>query len=257
MARHAYLDHPEWHGDAPDRPIAFAHRGGTDAAPENTVAAFDHAWSLGYRYLETDVHLSADGVLVAFHDTELVRTTGVEADIGELTSGELGELRIDGVHPIPTLIELFERFPTAHFNIDAKAEASVEPLCGLIDRMDALDRVCLASFSQGRIDRMRSALGPQLMTNLGVTAIAQLRILGRTRRRGHQSAQIPVRRGPLPVTDARLLRQAHRAGIPVHVWTVNDRAGIEALLDLGVDGVMTDETELLRNVFRDRGLWPD
>jgi len=252
---HPYLRHAEWHADDTARPIAFAHRGGTDHAPENTVAAFDHAWSLGYRYLETDVHPSADGVLMAFHDSDLERTVGQAVDIGDLTAAELATLDVDG-HGIPTMTELFERFPDAHFNIDAKSDESIEPLITMVGERGLIDRVCLASFSQRRIDAMRSKLGPGLMTNLGAAGIAQLRFAGRTRGRGHQSAQVPVRQGPVPVADASFLRSAGRSGIAVHVWTINERTEMERLLDLGVDGIMTDETKLLRDVFAARGLWP-
>jgi len=252
---HPYLRHPEWHADDTARPVAFAHRGGTDHAPENTVAAFEHAWSLGYRYLETDVHPSADGVLMAFHDTDLERTVGEAVNISDLTATELSRLDVDG-HPIPTMAELFERFPTAHFNIDAKSDESVGPLVAMVRERELLDRVCLASFSQRRIDALRSELGPDLMTNLGASGIAQLRIGRRTRRRGHQAAQVPLKQGPVRVADASFLRAASRSGIAVHVWTINERSEMERLLDLGVDGIMTDETALLREVFTDRGLWP-
>lgn len=252
---HPYLQHLEWHDDDTARPVAFAHRGGTDQAPENTVAAFEHAWSLGYRYLETDVHVSADGVLMAFHDIDLERTVGKPAAIRDLTARELASFEVDG-HPIPTMAELFERFPRAHFNIDAKSDESIEPLTNMVRERNLLDQVCLASFSQRRVNAMRSRLGPELMTNLGASAIAQLRLGGRTRRRGHQAAQVPVRQGPVLVVEPRFLRAALRSGTAVHVWTVNDRDEMERLLDLGVDGIMTDETELLREVFAQRGLWP-
>ncbi len=254
--RHPYLRHAEWHEGDADRPIAFAHRGGTDAASENTTAAFDHAWSLGYRYLETDVHLSRDGVLVAFHDVDLARTCGVDAEIGQLTTAELAGVRVDGEHPIPLLSDLLDRFPGAHFNIDAKAEEAVEPLCSVVRRRNLLDRVCLASFSQRRIDRMRTILGDRLCTNLGSTGIAQLVLLGRTRRRGAQNAQVPVRTGRLRIATPRVVAAAHRQGIALHVWTINTRTAMEELLELGVDGIMTDETALLKDVLVGRGRWP-
>ncbi len=255
--RHPYLRHDEWHEGDADRPIAFAHRGGTDAAAENTVAAFEHAWSLGYRYLETDVHLSRDGALVAFHDPDLARTCGVDAEIGQLSVAELAAVRVDGEYPIPLLSELFDRFPGAHFNIDAKSEEAVEPLCGAVRQRNLFDRVCLASFSQRRIDRMRRILGDRLCTNLGSIGIAQLRLLGRTRRRGAQNAQIPVHTGRIRIAAPRVIAAAHRQGIPVHVWTINTRPVMEELLGLGVDGIMTDETALLKDVLAERGLWPD
>ncbi|MEL6890583.1 MAG: glycerophosphodiester phosphodiesterase [Actinomycetota bacterium] len=236
--------------------MAFAHRGGTDGAPENTLAAFEHAWELGYRYLETDVHLTRDGELVAFHDTDLARTCGVDAAIGDLTIDELRDIRVGGEHPIPLMTELFERFPAAHFNIDAKSDTTVTPLCDLVRRARAVDRVCLASFSQRRVDRMRSILGPGLMTNLGSIGVAQLRVFGRTFRRGHQSAQVPVRHGRIPIADARFVRAAKHLGIPVHVWTIDDPVEMGRLLDLGVGGIMTDVTAALRQVFVERDLWP-
>ena len=247
MSTHPFLD---WPG-----PIAFAHRGGNRAAPENTLAAFEHAVSIGYRYLETDVHLTLDGVLVAFHDEDLTRTCGIARNIGEMTSAEVAEARVDGTHPIPVMEELFERFPDTRFNIDAKSPASVEPLAALVQRVEALDRVCLASFDHRSLTRLRSILGPKLLTNLSPREIARLRIVGRLRTHPPRAAQVPVASGRLTILNRRFLVSAESAGIAVHVWTINDRAEMDRLLDLGVDGIMTDDTELLRDVLTDRGQW--
>jgi glycerophosphoryl diester phosphodiesterase len=246
--------HPYYESDGP---IAFAHRGGHDAAPENTLAAFDHAVSLGYRYLETDVHRTRDGALVSFHDADLRRTCGLDARIAEMTAAEVANARVDGEHRIPLMEELLERFPTARFNIDAKSDESVEPLAELIRAFGALDRVCLASFNLSRIQRLRSLLGPQLLTNMSSTEVAALRTIGRVPGRFHRAAQVPVRAGPVTVVTRRFVATARSQGIAVHVWTINDRPEMEQLLDLGVDGIMTDETALLREVFIERGHWFD
>ena len=123
MARHPYLVHPDID---PTWPIGFAHRGGHDVAPENTMASFEHAESLGFRYLETDAHRTVDGVLVSFHDPDLNRTCGIDANIAEMTAAEVAEARVRGEdgteYPIPLMAELFERFPDVRFNIDAKSE---------------------------------------------------------------------------------------------------------------------------------------
>jgi glycerophosphoryl diester phosphodiesterase len=257
MARHPYLDHPDLD---PGWPIGFAHRGGRDAAPENTLAAFEHAVSLGYRYLETDVHRTTDGVLVSFHDADLNRTCGIDARIVEMTAADVAGARAkdaDGnEYPIPLMSELFEAFPDARFNIDAKSDESVEPLAELITTFDAIDRVCLASFKLSRLKRLRGLLGRGLLTNMSPVEIASVRLLGRLPGRAKRAAQVPVAAGRLTVVNKRFILSAHVSEIPVHVWTVNDRVEIERLLDLGVNGIMTDETQLLRDVFSERGVWP-
>ncbi len=254
---HPYLRHPEWHADDPGRPVAFAHRGGTSVAPENSLAAFEHAWALGYRYLETDVHLTSDGALVAFHDPDLRRTCGIDGTIAQLTAAQIAEARVGGTDRIPLMSDLLERFPEAHFNIDAKSDAAVDPLCDLVASLGARDRVCLASFDLRRIRRMSQRFAGRVMTNMSPTEIATLRFVGRLPGRRPRSAQVPPRRSVVDIVAPRFLTSSHRAGIAVHVWTIDDRREMERLLDLGVDGIMTDDTELLREVFVARDLWPD
>ena len=213
---HPYLDHPG--------PVAFAHRGGAEEYPENSLAAFRHAVSLGFRYLETDVHLIA------------------------------------GREPIPTLDALLEEFPDARVNIDPKGDPVVEPLAGVLRRHDALDRVCLGSFSGRRLRRLRRLLGEGLCTSAGPLATAAFRLasLGLPAPRGHHDClQVPVRQSGLPLVDQRFLDLAHRRGLKVHVWTIDDPAEMHRLLDLGVDGLMTDRPTVLRDVLRDRGAWAD
>jgi glycerophosphoryl diester phosphodiesterase len=246
---HPYLDWPA--------PIPIAHRGGTAEYPENTLPAFEHAVSLGYRYLETDVHLTADGVLVAFHDTNLLRTCGVDAEIADLTWAEIEPLLVEGVAPIPRMRDLFDRFPDARFNIDAKSDRAVDPLTELVEEIDAVDRVCLASFSLRRLWRMRRSVGQRLVTNLSMVEVACLALLGWLPGRGQRLAQVPPHVGRFDLVTGRFLRHAHRRRIPVHVWTINHRDEMNGLLDLGVDGMMTDETSTMREVFVERGLWID
>ena len=240
----------------PPHPIAFAHRGGVGEHPENTLPAFEHAVDLGFRYLETDVHATADGALVAFHDEDLGRTCGIDAQIGDLSWNELSEVRVDGVAPIPRLGDLLERFPDARFNIDAKADGAIEELAAVIERTGSLERVCLASFSSRRLRKLRKLLGPRLLTNIGPAGIAALSVLGRLPGSHPQAAQVPPSQGWYTVVDERFVRNAHRAGIPVHVWTIDEPDEMHRLLDLGVDGIMTDRPEVLREVFESRGIWP-
>ncbi len=239
-----------------DGPIAFAHRGGNVVAPENTVAAFEHAVSLGYRYLETDVHRSADGVLVAFHDADLRRTCGIDATIVELTWDQIADLRVDGTEPIPRLIDLLDRWPDHRFNIDCKSDAALEPLAELIETRTLLDQVCIGSFSLKRLRALRRRLGTDLLTSMAPSEIGSLRLTGRLPGGPSRAAQVPIAAGRLTVVTERFVANAQRAGAPVHVWTINDRAEMHRLFDLGVDGVMTDDVTLLRDVCVERGIWP-
>ena len=250
---HPYLDHPA--------PIAFAHRGGTSRAPENTLAAFEYAVSLGYRYVETDIHLTSDGVLLAFHDPDLSRTCNDPRRISEHRWDDLQHVRVAGTEPIPRLEDLLWTWPELRINIDCKSDATVEPLAHLIRRNPSLlSRICVGSFSDARLDALRAEFGPSLCTSMGPKAVTRLvasTYLPRTaaKRDSALAAQIPVRQGPIPVATRRLIERAHRESIAVHVWTVDDPVQISRLLDAGVDGIMSDDIHALKDVMNSRGAW--
>jgi glycerophosphoryl diester phosphodiesterase len=235
-------------------PLAFAHRGGASEAPENTLPAFERAVELGYTYLETDVHVTSDGVLVAFHDTDLSRTCGRPGIITELPWSEVSTARVAGREPIPLMEDLLSAFPEARFNIDCKSNAAVSALVSMIKRTNSRSRVCLSAFDDRRLIRLRNALGPRVCTGLGPAQVAALRVLGRTAGAGG-AAQVPVRQGRVTLVDERFVGGAHRRGIQVHVWTIDDAAEMRRLLDMGVDGLMTDRPIVLRDVLIDRGEW--
>lgn len=249
--RHPYLDHPS--------PIPFAHRGGAADGIENTAAAFERAAAAGYRYFETDVHTTADGRLVAFHDATLDRVTDARGRIADLPWGEVRRARVAGREPLPLFEELLEAFPDVRWNVDLKAESALVPLIDLIRRADAWDRVCVGSFSEARVARAHRLAGPRLATSYGVRGVAALRLrslgIPAPLRPGAVSAQVPESQSGVPVVDRRFVRTAHALGLHVHVWTINDPARMRALLDLGVDGIMTDHLETLRTVLTDRGVW--
>ena len=240
-------------------PIAFAHRGGASDQPENTMPAFQHAINLGYRYLETDVHATKDGVLLAFHDDDLRRTCAVDGRISELSYDEVRRARVAGREPIPLMSELLSSWPTARFNIDCKADNALEPLIELLTVTKSLERVCVGSFSDNRLRHLRTHFGRDLCTSLGPKEVARLRLRSWLRHRpqfdGVYAAQIPLKQGPLTITDRALVEAAHHAGLQVHVWTIDDPREMEHLLDIGVDGIMTDRLAVLRNVLESRGLW--
>lgn len=256
MAAHPYLDH--------HRPLAIAHRGGTESAPENSLAAFGAATGLGFGYLETDVHLTLDGVLVAFHNDALDRVTDAHGAIADLPFAEVADARIGGTEPIPTLDELLETFPATRFNIDPKSDHTVVALVAALRRHGALDRVCLGAFSDERLQRLRSLAGPQLCTAAGpreitaaVAAVRAGRAGGVVSRRApaYGCLQVPVRHRGVEIVTRPFVEAAHARDLQVHVWTVDDPTEMHRLLDLGVDGLMTDRPSVLRAVLEDRGSW--
>lgn len=253
---HPYLAEP--------LPRAFAHRGwhvGDLAGMENSLPAFQRAVREGYRYLETDVHATSDGVVVVHHDASLDRTTDGTGPIARQTWRTVRRAKVNGTAPVSRLEDVLEELPDALFNVDVKAGAAVEPFVRTIERMGAFDRVAAASFSDARLARLRKLAGPKLVTSLGPRSAAVLWANGWLPflrlgflRRGVM-AQVPVRQGPMTVVDRTFLRAARRAGVEVHTWTINDPGQMRALLDLGVDGIVTDRPDLLRDLLVDRGAW--
>ncbi|MFF7556125.1 glycerophosphodiester phosphodiesterase [Streptomyces olivaceus] len=249
--RHPYLDHPG--------PLAFAHRGGAADGLENTLRQFRRAVGTGYRYIETDVHATRDGKLVAFHDATLDRVTDGAGRIADLRWEEVRHARVAGEEPMPLFEELLEALPGVRWNIDVKAEPALRPLLELIGRTNAWDRVCVGSFSEARVVRARRLAGARLATSYGIRGVLGLRLrswgLPAAARRSAVAAQVPEAQSGVPVVDRRFVQTAHARGLQVHVWTVNDPGRMHRLLDLGVDGIMTDHIDVLRKVMEDRGVW--
>lgn len=269
---HPFLDQPT--------PLAFAHRGGTESAPENSVAAFSAATDLGFRYLETDVHLTADGVIVAVHDERLDRVADTGGAVAEMSWSEVRTVRLGGSEPVPTFAELLEKFPDSRFNVDPKDDAVVGPLAGLLRRFDAVERVCIGAFSDDRLAALRREFGSSLCTSAGPREIARFvaaakipgvgRLAGPRRRRDgrgdgrdsrgtdgatFQCLQMPVRHKGVELVTHRIVEAAHARGLQLHVWTVDDPHEMNRLLDLGVDGIMTDRPSVLKGVLEARHQW--
>ncbi|MET7656860.1 MULTISPECIES: glycerophosphodiester phosphodiesterase [unclassified Streptomyces] len=249
--RHPYLDHPG--------PIPFAHRGGAADGLENTTAQFRCAVETGYRYIETDVHATRDGKLVAFHDATLDRVTDGAGRIADLLWADVRHARVAGKEPVPLFEELLETFPEVRWNVDLKAEPALHPLLNLIARTRAWDRVCVGSFSEARVVRAQRLAGPRLATSYGTRGVLNLRLrswgIPAALRRSAVAAQVPEAHSGIQVVDHRFVRAAHACGLQVHVWTINDPDRMHRLLDLGVDGIMTDHIDTLREVMQDRGVW--
>ncbi len=248
--RHPFLDHPV--------PTAFAHRGGSLEGEENTLPAFDHAVALGYGHVELDVLATSDGEVMIHHDPTLARMTGDPRPLAELSFAELSRVRTHQGASIPRLADLFEAHPSLCVNIEAKSDSVVEPLAALITRMGVLDRVCVGSFKPKRVARLRAALGGGLCWSPAHAGVGCLWLRGwglPVPVGGFGVVQVPVRYRGIPVITPHFVQAAHASGIQVQVWTVDERAEMTRLLDMGVDGIMTDRPTLLRAVLTERGQW--
>lgn len=247
---HPYLDHPT--------PIAFAHRGGAADGVENTATAFRRA-SMRLPLLRDRCahHGGRPSCRLPRRDAGPGHRCPGPDLRAALERGAPGPGR--GRRTAPLFEELLEEFPRARWNVDLKAESALEPLLDLIRRTDAWDRVCVGSFSEARVARAHRLAGPRLATSYGVRGVLGLRLrsygIRAALRAGAVCAQVPERQGSIPVVDARFVRTAHALGLQVHVWTVNEPERMAALLDLGVDGIMTDHIETLRTVLSERGAW--
>lgn len=247
-------------------PLAFVHRGG-DPARENTMAAFEDAVAMGYRYLEIDVRTSSDGVLVVFHDEALDRVTDGTGPLSEKTWQELAALRLrSSGESLLRFDELLTRWDDVHLNVDLKDGASVEEFARLVEAHGAHDRVLAASFNDARRHRVRRALSRRVATSGGwvVTAlIVLLGPLGLMQRLGRRCTeidcvQVPISQGRVRVVTPGFVRRCHRAGLQVHVWVVDEPAEMRRLLDMGVDGLMTDDAAALAQFMaeHDGAVWP-
>jgi glycerophosphoryl diester phosphodiesterase len=224
------------------------------------LAAFSLATALGFRYLETDVRLSADGELVCFHDQVLDRVTGARGPVRRHTLASLRAVRVGGREPIPTLTEALEAFPQARFTVDLKDRAAIGPLVKVLQHKDFGARVCVAGAWDSWLEAVRAQV-PGVRTALGWRSLSALVTSARAgmpparRFATAEFAHVPHRLGRVPVFVERLVEGAHRIGVRVVVWTVDDPLVMTRLLDTGVDGIITDRPDLLREVLVARDQW--
>jgi glycerophosphoryl diester phosphodiesterase len=240
----------------PPTPRVLAHRGLAVDAPENTVLAFERAVRAGADYVETDVHLSADGVAVLAHDPTLKRVANGRVErVADLGVHDLRRVDLGAGQGFATLDEVLHAFPLTRFNIDVKTDAAVDATVDVVRRAGAADRVLLTAFSDARRRRL-AAMVPGVATSAGRVSVLRARAASVSRnapllRRGIAGAhalQIPERVGRVRLLTPRLVDTAHAAGIEVHVWTVNEEADMRRLLALGVDGIVTDRADVALRV---------
>lgn len=238
--------------------LAFAHRGGNEFAPENSFRAFKSAVDIGYKYLETDVHLTKDGFLIAFHDDTLDRVTDKSGLIRDLTLSEVKKAKIAGTDEIPLLSELLNSFTDCFFNIDCKVDETVQPLINLINNKDFINRVCIGSFSQKRINFIRKSLGKDVKTSMGPAEVILSKFLSYTSLGYNFKSSytsIPIRRYGINLLEERNIKYLKSNNQKVIAWTINDEDQMKMLINIGIDGIMTDNLTLLKKVLIEESLW--
>lgn len=258
-----------------DRPLFFAHRGGSLVAPENTLAAFERGASYGADALELDIQMTRDGELVVMHDPTVDRTTDGSGPVASFTLDELRRLdagyrftpdggatfpfRGQGIG-VPALREVFERFPAARVNIDLKESTPAREvaLWRLIEECEAHDRTLVASEALPPIARFRQLSAGRVATSAcrpEIRAFVIASWAGTTwlLRPAYDALQVPDTHRGLRIVSPRFVRAAHRRGLDVHVWTIDDRPAMERLLAWGVDGLMTDRPDVLAAVLASGG----
>jgi glycerophosphoryl diester phosphodiesterase len=250
--------------DAP-LPRVFAHRGlaagspDRPEVPENSLLAFEQAIALGVMFIETDVHATSDGIAVISHDPDLSRLTGLPGKVSDFSLDELSKLELGSGQHFCSLTEALTRFPSARFNIDIKSPDAVGPTVDAIATAKAEGRVLVTSFSDARrraamrrLPGVATSSGAFLFAvalfsaKFGATAFVR-RIL-----RSVDAVQVPERALGMQITTSRVIARLHAAHVEVHIWTINDPATMNALLDLGVDGLVTDRADIAIEVIRAR-----
>ena len=233
---------------------AFTHRGIRFGDEENTLIAFQRAWDLGIRHLETDVRASKDGTVYAFHDETLDRVTDAQGPLHERTERELATVRAGG-QPLCTLRELLRSFPNAVLNIDVKDERVIAPLAKLIEELGCHQQIALASFDSSRSAAVQHLISAPVRRSPGKRQMALIwlcaTLFGRIPRGLAQdfwAVQVPLKYGVLPVVTTRFIKAVQDAGLQVHVWVIDDEPTMRALIEKKVDAIMSDDAELLVQV---------
>ena len=225
----------------------FVHRGDTSIFLENTIEAFQSAVSLGYQYLETDLRETSDGKIITFHDPNLKRITGANITISETKFSDIRMRRLPSREIIPTIDELLEEFPDSFFNMDLKVNQIEEKVLKKINSHNALERVCLGSFNSKTIKKINS-LEPKILTSMGISQVIMYKFF--QKKNISKLIQIPTRWNGIKVITKKFIDRLHNDGLKVHVWTINKETEMQSLIDLGVDGIMTDNASGLIKVMK-------
>ena len=225
----------------------LAHRGGAEESNENTLESFDYSQSLGCEFIETDVQVSSDGIPYIFHDDDLKRICNISSRFDSLSSNEIDKLKIFGDHKIPSLEETLNLFPETSFQIDFKTDEVANPALEVIKKTNSTNRVCVASFNSDRLERVRDK-NPELCISMGPNEVFKTLLSSFNLYKKNipgDCLQIPLSYYGIRIVTKRFVDFVKSKGLKIMVWTINDVKTFEYLIDIGVDGIITDKPKLL------------
>ena len=228
----------------------LAHRGGSIESLENTIESFHYSISLGCKFIETDVQVSSDGIPYIFHDETLKRLTGISKKFSSLDSNEIDRLRIFKSHKIPRLDEALKTFPDTYFQIDVKTDEVAMPALDVIYQRNAQDRVCIASFNSKRLLRVHNKY-PDICLSMGPNEVGKMLLSSYGLYKNNiigDCLQIPIYYYGIKVVTKRFVDFIHNKGLKICVWTINDEKTFKTLIEMKVDGIITDKPKLLYEV---------
>ena len=229
----------------------FVHRGDTSSYIENTLEAFKSAETLGYKYIETDLRETKDGKIITFHDANIKRITGSNITINRSSLSDIRMRRLPKNETIPTIDEVLEELPDSYFNMDLKVSNMEEKVLKKIKSHNALDRICLGSFNSKTIKKI-NILEPKIITSMGLAQVVKYKFFNI--KSNSKLIQIPISWNGIKVITKRFIEKLHNDNLKVHVWTINKEKEMQRLIDMGVDGIMTDNAIGLMNAMKKNSL---
>ena len=232
----------------------LAHRGGSFESFENTIESFYYSQSLGCKFIETDVQVSSDGIPYIFHDETLTRLLGKNDVFSNLDSSEIEDLRIFESHKIPRLDETLQTFPDMCFQIDVKTDEVAMPALEVIHKCRAEDRVCIASFNSSRLSKVNNKY-PEICLSMGPNEVGKMLLssfgLYKKTIMG-DCLQVPMYYYGIKVVTKRFIDFIHSKGLKICVWTINDEKTFRKLIEMKVDGIITDKPKFLYEVLNSK-----
>ncbi len=232
--------------------IGLSHRGNSKKFIENSFEAFNSVIQMGYKYIETDLRITLDKEVIAFHDPDLKRLFNLDLQVKDLTFEEIAGLFKEKECRLLTLEDALKKFPDIYFNIDLKIKEVIQDSIKVVADMNAFNRVCFASFHSGHTEKVLKH-NQNAMVSMGLKDVALFKFF-KAYDKNIKIMQIPLKWKGIKVLTKNLIQKADKCDLLVHVWTINDRNTINNLIDLGVNGIVTDEPELLMEIMKERDL---
>ena len=235
--------------------IGLSHRGNSKKFIENSFEAFNSVIQMGYQFIETDLRMTLDKEVIAFHDPDLKRLFNLDLQVKDLTFNEINNLFREKNCRLLTLEEAFKEFPSINFNLDLKVKEVINESIDIVSDLNAFDKVCFASFRDSHTEKVLQH-NQNANVSMGMKGVALFKFF-KFHNKKIKIIQIPLKWNGIKVLTRNLIERAHKSNLLVHVWTINDRKTINNLIDLGVNGIVTDEPELLIEIMKERDLISD